>query len=375
MTKNFHPSKTCLLIAILISSFALAGKAKAGLLYDIIDLGTLGGNSSYGYAINASGQVTGKAETADGYFHAFVTDQNGVMKDLGTLGGGYTSSEGWGINSTGQVVGDSFSPTNFGTHAFITNSSGVMVDLGIALESSAAYGINESGQVTGRSNRIAFVTNSSGVKTSLGTLGHDRSSWGSAINAFGQITGGGFINFNEYHAFISNGSGGLTDLGTLGGNSSEGLDINDSGLVTGGSKTVDGIHHAFITDSSRRLIDLGSLNGSSYGYSINNAGQVVGQFGTETQWDASEDSRAFVIEGGEMKDLNTLLVSSATGWILNGAFANNDNGQITGVGTHNGVIRAFLLTPTSVPVPSAIWMMVSGLLGLLGFNKRCRANV
>ena len=50
------------------------------------DLGTLGGTSSVGVAINASGQVTGYADTAGGDTHAFLWDGT-RMQDLGTLGG------------------------------------------------------------------------------------------------------------------------------------------------------------------------------------------------------------------------------------------------------------------------------------------------
>ena len=50
------------------------------------DLGTLGGSDSFGVAINASGQVTGHADTAGGAAHAFLWDGT-TMLDLGTLGG------------------------------------------------------------------------------------------------------------------------------------------------------------------------------------------------------------------------------------------------------------------------------------------------
>ena len=50
------------------------------------DLGTLGGLRSAAYAINDAGQVVGHANTADGADHAFLW-QDGRMTDLGTLGG------------------------------------------------------------------------------------------------------------------------------------------------------------------------------------------------------------------------------------------------------------------------------------------------
>ena len=71
-----------------------------------------------------------------------------------------------------------------------------------------------------------------------------------------------------------------------------------------------------------------------------------------------------------MKDLNTLLNPSGTGWVLNAASGINDSGQITGYGVHNGLTRAFLLSPVpAVAVPAAIWLFGSGL-GLLTFTNR-----
>src|SRR3989442_9374451 len=53
--------------------------------------------------INAAGQVVGGANTASGHTHAFLWDAVNGMKDLGTLGAGYSSAHG--INTAGQVVG------------------------------------------------------------------------------------------------------------------------------------------------------------------------------------------------------------------------------------------------------------------------------
>ena len=66
------------------------------------DLGTLGGNQSFGRGINDAGQVTGYSITSTGETHAFLYS-NGQMMDLGTLGG--AGSGGYAINNAGQVTG------------------------------------------------------------------------------------------------------------------------------------------------------------------------------------------------------------------------------------------------------------------------------
>ena len=180
------------------------------------DLGTLGGSQSFGRAINDSGQVTGRLDTAGGARHAFLWDGT-RMQDLGTLGG--RSSFGSAINASGQVTGYSATAGNLGPHAFLWDGTRMQ---------------------------------------DLGTLG-GTSSGGSAINASGQVTGYSYTAGDAaFHAFLWDGTK-MQDLGTLGGTNSIGLAINASGQVTGYSYTAAMTSGTRSCGTARRMQDLNAL--------------------------------------------------------------------------------------------------------------------
>ena len=128
--------------------------------YTILDLGTLGGDLSYGLDVNASGQVAGDADNkfnqgSDGFRTRPNAPINSTTDDLGTLTGAQTSVAR-SINDSGQVVGRApFSSDNSTYHAFRTTATGginAAADLGtLGGTSSEAFSVNASGQVVGRS--------------------------------------------------------------------------------------------------------------------------------------------------------------------------------------------------------------------------------
>jgi probable HAF family extracellular repeat protein len=158
----------------------------------------------------------------------------------------------------------------------------------------------------------------------------------------------------------------MIDLGVLGGdaNQSEARAISDSGLIVGTSTTPNNSVHAFLWQDGV-MTDLGSLTDyASWGYGVNNAAQVVGQysdgvFGHPYLWDATNG----------MRDLNSLLEpASGAGWTLYTVNDINNVGQIVGQGRHNGEVRAFVLTP--VPEPSAGALVACGVICTAAARRR-----
>jgi probable HAF family extracellular repeat protein len=122
----------------------------------VIDLGTLpGGTNSAALGINNFWKIVGWSNTSTGYKHAVLWQKRRIT-DLGTLDGNATTATA--INDRGTVVGYSFAPSNGNSeiplHAFVWRN-GIMRNLNNLLptnsgwELTAAYGINDRGQIVG----------------------------------------------------------------------------------------------------------------------------------------------------------------------------------------------------------------------------------
>jgi probable HAF family extracellular repeat protein len=237
----------------------------------IIDLGTLpaGGYESGAEAVNSSGQVVGWARNTvpDPYslavwwtnynFYAPIYPeqsraflwQDGVMNDLGTLGG--PDAYAMAINEQGQVIGISY-----------TNSTPNQT-------TSCSFGPVPT---------IDPFLWENGKMIDLGSLGGvcGIPAW---INSKGQVVGGSDLAGDlASHAFLWTKETGMRDLGTLGGGSSGASQINDSGVVVGGSSLPgDKLFDAFLWDGT--MHDLGAINGCAAALAINAQEQVVGNWG------------------------------------------------------------------------------------------------
>lgn len=168
--------------------------------------------------------------------------------------------------------------------------------------------------------------------TSVAMDGNDRLN----VCGYSTLVGG------SVHAFLTNGFL-MEDLGTLRhGDSSYAIALNNTNQVVCWSTSPLGHTMSFLYNGLERL-PLGALQsgnwmrGSTYAQDINNLGEVVGYCET------GAGRRAFLWRDGTMVDLNDLLFSDDSGWVLQEAIAINDNGDIAGHGTLNGEHRVFLL--------------------------------
>ena len=235
-----------------------------GKLHDLSDIGSVSD-------LNDKGQLMGDFSLGT-IIHAFFYD--GTKYDLGTLGGNFTYA--YGMNASGQITGYS-QTSNFDDDIFLYD--GTMHDLGVG----KGQGINDKGWITGEkvfTPDLAFhAFLYDGTMHDLGTVG-GYSSTGLAVNARGQVTGTSGAADGFSHAFFYDGA--IHDLGTLGGLVSNGLAINASGQVVGVSETSQRVNHAFVYDNISGMVDLNSLIDPQLGWElynavgINDAGQISG---------------------------------------------------------------------------------------------------
>jgi probable HAF family extracellular repeat protein len=193
---------------------ALVRSASAVSIYQVTDLGTLGGTASVARAINDRGQVVGESTINSGENHAFIWE-NGRMRDLGLFPGDLFAAAS-DINNRGQVVGAG--AADFSPHALLWEN-GRVIDLGGTF--SQAFAINNRGQIVG-------------------------------------VTSGGAALWQN---------GVLHNLASLSGGGSEAFDINDKGVIVGYSTTATGESHAVMwTDGG--IVDLGTLPGDDFSQAL-----------------------------------------------------------------------------------------------------------
>jgi probable HAF family extracellular repeat protein len=365
--------------------------------YELINIGTFGGPASYinparntGSAnpVNSSGTAVGGSDLpipttalSNGLVcfgpegvqpfvnHAFQW-KDGIVSDLGALGGPEYCSVANSMNDSGLIAGTS--ENGVIDPIFVTNEfravvweNGRIVDLGtFGGNFSGAGAVNNKGQVVGwaltsKPDPFSLILVSigglgSGPQTraflwqkghmrDLGTLG-GLDAMAGLVNDRGQVAGVSYTNedpnpttgYPTLHPFLWE-NGKMIDLGTLGGTVGGPIAINNRGQVVGMSNLAgDQIYDLFLWDNCK-LTDLttqssgGTLLAAN---AINDKGQIVGGASFP-----GRDFDAAVWQNGILTDLGTL-----DGDCFSIAWAINSHGQIVGTSfsCDSGRPRAFL---------------------------------
>jgi probable HAF family extracellular repeat protein len=376
--KTFHWKTGMALMILAVTALLASRPAQAA--YTITDLGV-------GYTaqdMNNAGQVVGYITNPGSTYSAFLYS-GGTMTNLGTFGN--VNAKAYGINNNGQIIISTSDVVN-GTadqrknnRSFIYNSNNGTTETIAHFSDSGTYptGINDAGQVVGHGSVSGSIyphvfVYENGTVTDIGTWGLLGVPSTVLINNSGRVSGSGYVaaGTSPWKAYISDLDGqNAVDIGNL-GSSSSALSIyglNDLGQAVGRSAYTDGKNHAFLYDGT--MHDLTALvAGATAGYArgINNEGQVVGTY-TD-----SNGNHPFLYENGQMIDIWSQITNGA-GWTITSATYINENGQIVGSGTFDGATHLYLLSPGTapVPIPPAVWMFGSGLMGLVGLRRRMKS--
>jgi probable HAF family extracellular repeat protein len=257
---------------------------------------------------------------------------------------GSVSSYAFGINNHGEVVGRSVMSNGNSVATIWKGTTPVALGTLSGSISTSAQAINDAGRVVGASSRTAseyIATIWNGTKpTALASLsGSSTVAVTTGINNSGRVVG--FSNLtagSNDTAVIWKGTT-PTALGTLPGTTSGSVAqaINSAGLVAGYSITPRTTYATIWSGTTPTALGLLSGSVGSDAYGINNAGQVVGLSDTVRDNSPQEPAKtaSFVPTGGEpLATLWNGVVPTALG-TLNGfpistAFDINNAGQVVG---------------------------------------------
>jgi probable HAF family extracellular repeat protein len=355
--------------------------------YRLIDLGTLGGPTSYfsngnDGILNNKGTAAGWADTStpDPYTpfcfnpdcfvsHAFQS-RNGALTDLGALPGGGSGNAAW-ITANGLIVGTSengqLDPLfpGFPENRAVTWQNGAIMDLGTLPEGgyeSVGLSANNSGRVVGFALNTTpdpfslagpgfFPTETraflwqKGTMQDLGTLGgNDAAAF--FANDRGQITGQSYTNAtpNSTTGLPTADSffwekGQMQDIGSLGGTLGNPTAFNNRGQVVGISNMAGDLSsHPFLWSKQTGLQDLGTLGGNNGVTNwINDAGDIVGKADLPGPTPQNHDAVLWKKNGTTMIDLGLLPGDSCAN-----AYYVNSHGQVVGTSEN----RDLCLIPT-----------------------------
>lgn len=346
--------------ALLVSLAASMHVRAASPVYELTDLGDMGGELAAAFAINNQGQVVGIAEESRRVPIPFLFE-SGRMSGLGVLAPQEIQGAASAISANGMVAGSSmaiYPPGGYNGHPVLWTPQGGLVDLlpPGSYNSGEAAGVNSAGQVVGvlaGQGGGGFIWSSqAGMRfITLPNPLFPPENTPTAINESGVVCGHQWVTPGSVVAWTyDSATGRIDELPGLGGNTSLAHAINGSGDIVGLSARPNLQQRPVMWKHDGGIVDLGFLAvnfGTGEAQAINDARWIVGADyynGNGVQplgWLWVDGSKMAL--AGLVRDPR-----QAAHWTLLNPFGINARGDIVGQGIRDGIPgRAFKMTLTS----------------------------
>jgi hypothetical protein len=207
---------------------------------------------------------------------------------------------------------------------------------------------------------------------------------GAAENRNGAIVGWGWESVSGNNTSFVYDSGNITTLNVPDAGWTIARAINDNGYIVGDYANNSGVFGFFYNPNTQQFttieppINRISTGGGSNTFGINNAGQIIMTFVTiESQYGVVYDmnTNEYTILQPPNSPIPQELIGRVGSYNYVSALGINNKGQIVGNFINgNGNVITYIASPVAVPLPGAIMLFGTGLLGFFGIKRLSKSS-
>ncbi len=359
-------NKFCAFISLFVICLT-AQYAFASAQYEVVVLGTLGGNADIATDINNSLVVTGYSKDTNGNWRGFIWDEENGMVNISGSNVFYPV----GISEDNVVAGYN------NTRAIKWSKSTGYVELTTAY--SGAYGVSDNNEIVGHRGGLSpTYWNSSGGAHTLSYSGRRMSIAYDLIDSnhiigitYDLSNGGTGSQINVLPIYWSSISSSCSFFQLFnGGLQANAKDINSLYNTVGWATDSLGVSHAVLWETfGSTPIDLGE----GIAKKINSSGDII--LGT----DSSNNPVMWIknVSGiwSDPININDLMTNLPDGYVVSSVNGINDNDYFAGTINNGSSTQAVYFAPVStvIPEPASVLLVALALLNL--FRRSLKSNM